>query len=76
MLMTIKSLGKLSSHYLEIKSSTKSHIAFIEGNNVVTDDKVLTKFFVNVIATLGIKYEKLLSNYNDDNYNLDEFITR
>ena len=76
MLMTIKSFGKLSSHYLEIKSSTKSQVVFIESNNLVTDDKVLAKFFVSVIATLGIKNEKLPSNYNADNYNLDEFITR
>ena len=49
-------------------------------NNLVTDDKVLAKtfnrFFVNVAATPGIKYEKLPSNYDDSNSNLDELIIR
>ena len=35
-----------------------------------------SKFFVNVAATLGIKYEKLLSNYDDGNCSLDEIVVR
>ena len=62
------------------KIKCKSQIALVEGNNLVTDDKVLAqtfnKFFVNVAATLGIKFEKLPSNYDDSNYNLDELIIR
>ena len=49
------------------KIKCKRQIAFAEGNNLVTDDKVLAK-------TLGVKYEKLPSNYDDSNYNLDELI--
>ena len=33
-------------------------------------------FFVNVVATLGIKYGKLPSNYNDKSCNLDKSIIR
>ena len=66
MLTTIKSFGKLASHCLEIKSSAKSQIAQI----------AFSKFFVNVAATLGIKYEKLLSNYDDGNCSLDEIVVR
>ena len=62
------------------KIKCKSQIALVEGNNLVTDDKVLAetfdKFFVNVAATLGIKVEKLPSNYDDRDYNLDELIIR
>ena len=67
------------------KIKCKSQIALAEGNSLVTDDKVLAKtfnkFFVNVsfanaVATLGIKYEKLSSNYDDSNYNLHELIIR
>ena len=62
------------------KIKCKSQVALVEGNDLVTDDKVLAKtfnkFFVNVAATLGIKYEKLLSNYDNSNYNLDELIMR
>ena len=60
------------------KFKCKSQIALVEGYNLVTDDKVLAKmfnkFFVNV--NLGIKYEKLPSNYVDSSYNLDELIIR
>ena len=45
------------------KIKCKGLLALVEGNNFVTDDKVLAKtfnkFFVNVAATLGIKFEKL-----------------
>ena len=59
------------------KTKCKSQIALVEVNNLVADDKVLTKtFFVNVAATLGIKFEKLPSNYDDSNYNVDELIIR
>ena len=62
------------------KIKCKSQITLVEGNNLVTDDKVLAetfnKFFVNVVATLGIKVEKLPSNYDDRDYNLDELIIR
>ena len=62
------------------KIKCKSQIALVEGNNLVTNDKVLAKtfnkFFVNVAATFGIKFEKLPSNYDDSNYNLDELIIR
>ena len=62
------------------KIKCKSQIALVEVNNLATDDKVLAKtfnkFFVNVAATLGIKFEKLPSNYHDINYNLDELIIR
>ena len=62
------------------KIKCKSQIALAEVNNLVTDDKVLAKtfnkVFINVAATLGIKYEKLPSNYDDSNYNFDEFIIR
>ena len=62
------------------KIKCKSQIALVEGNNLVADDKVLAKtfnkFFVNVAASLGIKYEKLPSNYDDSNYNPDELIIR
>ena len=62
------------------KIKCKSQLALVEDNNLVTDDKVLARtfnnFFVNVAATLGIKYEKLPSNYDDSNYNLDELIIR
>ena len=62
------------------KIKCKSQIALAEGNNLVTDDKVLAKtfnkFFVNVAATLGIKYEKLPSNYDNRNYNIDELFVR
>ena len=63
---------------LEIKSSPKVKSTY-KANSLVTDDKLLAKtfnkFFDNVAATLGIKYEKLPSNY-DSNYNLDELIIR
>ena len=60
------------------KKKCKSQIALAEGNNLVTDDKVLAKSskFVKVTVTLGIKYEKLPSNYGDSNYNLDKLIIR
>ena len=62
------------------KQKCKSQIALVEDNNLVTDDKVLAKtfnkFFVNVAATLGIKFEKLPTNYNDSDCNLDELIIR
>ena len=62
------------------KIKCKSQISLVEGNSLVTNDKVLAKtfnkFFVNVAANLGIKYEKLPSNYDDSNYNLDELIIR
>ena len=65
---------------LRKKIKCKSQIALVEDNNIVTDDKVLAKtfnkFFVNVAATLKIKYEKLPSNYDDSNYNIDELIIR
>ena len=60
------------------KTKCKIQRALVEGNNLVTDDKLLAKtfnnFFVNVAAALGINYEKLPSNYDDSNYNLDELI--
>ena len=53
------------------KIKCKSQIALAEGNNLVTDDKVLAKtfnkFLVSVPATLGIKHEKLPPNYDDIN---------
>ena len=62
------------------KIKCKSQIALAKGNSLVTDGKVLAKtfnkFFVNVAATVGIKYEKLFSNCDDSNYNLDELIIR
>ena len=62
------------------KIKGKSQIALVGGNNLVTDDKTLAetfnKFFVNVILTLGIKYEKLPSNCDDNNCNLDKLIIR
>ena len=62
------------------KIKSESQIALAEGNNLVTDDKVLAKtfnkFFVNVAATLGIKYEKFSSNYHSTNCNLDQLIIR
>ena len=63
------------------KIKWKSQIALVEGSNLVTDVKVLGKtfnifFFVNVAGTLGIKYEKLPSNYDDSSYNLDELVIR
>ena len=62
----------------ENKIKRKSQIALVEGNNLVTDDEVLAKAFntfsVNVAITLGIKYEKLPSDYDDSNYDLDELI--
>ena len=58
------------------KVKCKSQIALVKVNNLATDGKVLAemfdKFFGNFSATLGIKYEKLPSNYNDSNYNLNE----
>ena len=64
----------------ENKIKCKSQIALVEGNNLVTDGKVLAKmfnkFFVYVAATYRTKYEKLPSNYDDSNYNLDELIIR
>ena len=49
-------------------------------NNLAMDGTVLVKslinFFANFAVTLGIKYEKLRSNYDDSNYNLDELIIR
>ena len=78
MLKRIKSFGKLLSLCLEIKSSAKVKSTY-KANSLVTGDKVLAKtfnkFFDNVAATLGIKYEKLPSNY-DSNNNLDELIIR
>ena len=62
------------------KIKCKSQIALVEGNNPVTDDKILAKkfnkIFATVAATLGIKFEKLPSNNDDSNYNLDELIIR
>ena len=62
------------------KIKRKSQIALFEGSNLVTDVKVLGKMFniifVNVAGTLGIKYEKLPSNYDDSSYNLVELIIR
>ena len=53
------------------KIKCKSQIALVEGNNPVTDDKVLAKkfnkIFANVAATLGTRFEKLPSNNNDSN---------
>ena len=52
MLTTIKSFGKLSSRYLEIKH-IKSRL--VRGNHLVTDDtalaKTFNKSFFNVAAT-------------------------
>ena len=60
------------------KIKGKSQVALAEGNDLATDDKALAKtfkkFFANIVATLGIKYEKLPSNYDDINYNLDKLI--
>ena len=60
------------------KIKCKSQIALVEGNNLAKNDKALAKmfnaFFDNGAATLGIKYEKLPTNYEDNNYNLDELI--
>ena len=60
------------------KIKCKSQIALAEGNNLAKSDKALAKmfnaFFANGAATLGIKYEKLPTNYEDNNYNLDELI--
>ena len=36
--------------------------------------KTFNTFSVNVAITLGIKYEKLPSDYDDSNYDLDELI--
>ena len=62
------------------KIKYKSQTAFAEGNNLITGDtvqaKTFNKFFVNVAVTLGIKYEKLPSIYDDSSYNLDELIIR
>ena len=62
------------------KIKSKSQIALAEGNNFVTNDKALTKtlnkFFVNIVATLRIKYEKLSSNYHYRKYNFDKLILR
>ena len=75
-----KKCWKTVKPLFENKIKCKSQIALVEGNNLVTDGKVLTKmfnkFFVNVAATYRIKYEKLPSNYDDSNYNLDELIIR
>ena len=79
MLTTIK-FWKTVKPLFGNKIKCKSQIALVEVNNLATDDKVLAKtfnkFFVNVAATLGIKFEKLPSNYHDINYNLDELIIR
>ena len=60
------------------KIKCKSQIALAEGNNLAKNDKALAKmfnaFFANGAATLGIKYEKLPTNCEDNNYNLDELI--
>ena len=62
------------------KIKCKSQIALVEGNNLAKNDKALAKmfnaFFANGAATLGIKYEKLPTNYEDNSYNLDELIIR
>ena len=62
------------------KIKCKSQIALVQVNSLVTDDKELAKtfnkFFVNVAATLRIKFEKLPSNYDDSSYNPDELIIR
>ena len=75
-----KKCWKTVKPLFENKIKCKSQIALVEGNNLVTDGKVLAKmfnkFFVNVAATYRIKYEKLPSNYDDSNYNLDELIIR
>ena len=51
------------------KIKCKSQIELVQVNNLVTDDKELAKtfnkFFVNVAATLRIKFEKLIIRYND-----------
>ena len=62
------------------KIKGKGQIALAEGNNFVAGDTALAKtfirFFVNVIGTFGVNFEKLLSNYVDSSYNLDELIIR
>ena len=79
MLTTIK-FWKTVKPLFGNKIKCKSQIALVEGNNPVTDDKILAKkfnkIFANVAATLGIKFEKLPSNNDDSNYNLDELIIR
>ena len=75
-----KTFSKTAKPFFGNKFKCKSQIGLVEGNNLVTDDKVLAKtfnkFFVNVAAILGMKYDKLSSNYDDSNYNLDELIIR
>ena len=62
------------------KIKNKNQITLAEGNDFVTNDKALTKtlykFFINIVATLRIKYEKLPSNYHYGNYNFDKLILR
>ena len=63
-LTTRKSFWKTVKALFGNKIKCKSQTALAEGNNLVTDDKVLAKTFnkffvnvsfVNVVATLGIK---------------------
>ena len=53
-------LTTLKSRCSEKKIKDKSQIALAVRNDLVTDDKALAKtfnkFFVNVVAPLGIKY--------------------
>ena len=69
-----KTIWKTVKSLLGNKVKCKSQIALVKVNNLATDGKILAevfnKFFGNFSATLGIKYEKLPSNYNDSNYNL------
>ena len=65
---------------LENTIKCKIQIALVEDNDFVTDGKALAKmfnkFFVNVVATLRIKYESVPSHYGDENFNLDKLIIR
>ena len=76
----IKKFWKTVQPLFGNKIKCESQIALVEGKNFVTDDKVLAKtfnkFFVNVFVTFKIKYEKLPSNYDGRNYNLDELLIR
>ena len=74
-LTTIKIFWKTVQPLFGNKIKNKSQIAFAEGKNLVTDHKALARafnnFFINVVTTHGITYEKLTSNYDDSDYNLD-----
>ena len=56
------------------KIKGKSQIA--EGNDLVADSKALVKtfiiFFVNVVASHGIKYKE--SSYDDSNFNINPLL--